>query len=89
MKTRNAPTRLAALLARALDRAMHEHLPDVGEAILCALEAHAAATGHMTTLDAAYLRAVLGPGVSVPGALRGARRKRRNHLRRAAIPSPK
>lgn len=47
---------LDELIARSLDLAVRQRQPEVSEALLCALEAHARATGNTKRLDAAYLR---------------------------------
>lgn len=48
------PELLDALLAEAFDCALRLRQADVAEAILCALELHATATGVHATRDAAY-----------------------------------
>lgn len=60
--TRFAPSsaQLDRLITQALDIAIRQRLPEVGEALLSALEAHARATGNTRRLDAAYLRLCAG-----------------------------
>lgn len=48
------PALLDGLLAEAFDNALRLRQADVAEAILCALELHATATGVHATRDAAY-----------------------------------
>ncbi|AOW13357.1 hypothetical protein LPB72_09960 [Hydrogenophaga crassostreae] len=52
-----ASKRLDLLLAQSIKLAIEQRLPEVSEAILCALEAHAKTTADTTQVDAAYLRA--------------------------------
>ncbi len=51
---------LDELIARSLDMAVRQRQPEVSEALLCALEAHARATGDATQLDAVYVRLCTG-----------------------------
>ncbi len=48
--------RLARLLENALARAQRQDLPGVAEAIVCAMESLAAATGDRQRLDTQYVR---------------------------------
>ena len=51
---------LDELIVRSLDMAIRQSQPEVSEALLCALEALARASGNTKRLDAAYLRLCAG-----------------------------
>lgn len=55
-----AAAQLDELLARSLELSVRQRQPEVSEALLCALEAHARASGDLTHLDAVYLRMAKG-----------------------------
>jgi hypothetical protein len=68
-----AAAQLDELLARSLELSVRQQQPEVSEALLCALEAHARATGDSTRLDAVYLRMATGwPSDRCAGATRPA-----------------